>query len=126
MAMGGGGAASDDESTSVAGIAVARRKVSDLDKDALRGLADSLKAKIKSGVVVLANESDGKVQIVVAVTAGPDGACQSGPNREGDCADGRRRRRRAARLSPKPAENSPKTSMQMLTAAPAVIQKLLG
>jgi alanyl-tRNA synthetase len=28
-----------------------------------------LKAKIKSGVVVLASESDGKVQIVVAVTA---------------------------------------------------------
>ena len=39
-----------------------------MDKDALRGLADSLKAKIKSGVVVIASESDGKVQIVVAVT----------------------------------------------------------
>ena len=37
-------------------------------KDALRNLADSLKAKIKSGVVVLASENDGKVQIVVAVT----------------------------------------------------------
>ena len=47
---------------------LARRKVSDLDKDALRGLADSLKAKIKSGVVVLASANDGKVQIVVAVT----------------------------------------------------------
>ncbi len=55
-------------STSVSGIAVARRKVTDLDKDALRALADSLKAKIKSGVVVLANQSDGKVQVVVAVT----------------------------------------------------------
>src|SRR6185503_11776557 len=40
----------------------------DFDKDALRGLADSLKAKIKSGVVVLASANDGKVQIVVAVT----------------------------------------------------------
>ena len=50
------------------GVKLARRKVSDLDKDALRGLADSLKAKIKSGVVVLASENDGKVQIVVAVT----------------------------------------------------------
>ena len=47
---------------------LARRKVSDLDKDALRGLADSLKARIKSGVVVIASASDGKVQIVVAVT----------------------------------------------------------
>ena len=47
---------------------LARRKVSGLDKDALRGLADSLKAKIKSGVVVIASEHDGKVQIVVSVT----------------------------------------------------------
>ena len=47
---------------------LARRKVADLDKDALRGLADSLKAQIKSGVVVLASANDGKVQIVVAVT----------------------------------------------------------
>ena len=39
-----------------------------LDKDALRQLADSLKAKLKSGVVVLASDNDGKVQIVVAVT----------------------------------------------------------
>ena len=42
--------------------------MSDLDKDALRGVADSLKAQIKSGIVVLASTSDGKVQIVVAVT----------------------------------------------------------
>src|SRR5439155_2701887 len=45
-----------------------RRKIADLDKDALRGVADSLKAKIKSGVVILAAVSDGKVQVVVAVT----------------------------------------------------------
>ncbi len=48
---------------------LARRRVSDMDKDALRGLADSLKARIKSGVVVIASASDGKVQIVVSVTA---------------------------------------------------------
>ncbi len=52
----------------VGGVKLARRKVSGLDKDALRGLADSLKAQIKSGVVVIASENDGKVQIVVAVT----------------------------------------------------------
>jgi alanyl-tRNA synthetase len=68
VAMGGGAAAESDDTVEVAGIKLARRKVSDLDKDALRGLADSLKAKIKSGVVVLASASDGKVQIVVAVT----------------------------------------------------------
>jgi alanyl-tRNA synthetase len=69
VAMGGGGAAgSGDETVKVDGITLARRRVSGLDKDALRGLSDSLKDKIISGVVVLASESDGKVQIVVAVT----------------------------------------------------------
>jgi len=67
LAMGGGGGEAG-EIVEVAGIKLARRKVIDLDKDALRGLADSLKATVKSGVVVLASASDGKVQIVVAVT----------------------------------------------------------
>ncbi len=70
-AMGGGTAAGDGsgDTTEVAGVTLARRRVSDMDKDALRGLADSLKAKIKSGVVVIASESEGKVQVVVSVTA---------------------------------------------------------
>jgi alanyl-tRNA synthetase len=71
LAMGGGassGGAGTDDTVEVAGVKLARRKVSDLDKDALRGVADSLKEKIKSGVVILASASDGKVQIVVAVT----------------------------------------------------------
>jgi alanyl-tRNA synthetase len=68
LAMGGGAAAEADEATEVAGVKLARRKVSDLDKDALRALADSLKARIKSGVVVIASANDGKVQIVVSVT----------------------------------------------------------
>jgi alanyl-tRNA synthetase len=70
IAMGGGASAGEgDDTTEVAGVKLARRKVSDMDKDALRGLADSLKAKIKSGVVVIASASEGKVQIVVAVTS---------------------------------------------------------
>ena len=68
LAMGGGGSAEETDTVEVAGVKLARRKVEDLDKDALRGLSDSLKARIKSGVVVLASASDGKVQIVVAVT----------------------------------------------------------
>jgi alanyl-tRNA synthetase len=44
----------------VNGVTLARRKVADLDKDALRGLADSLKARITSGVVVLAAANDGQ------------------------------------------------------------------
>ena len=69
LAMGGGsGAAGSDDAVDVGGVKLARRKVGGLDKDALRNLADSLKAKITSGVVVIASENDGKVQIVVSVT----------------------------------------------------------
>ena len=50
----GGSGASTDEAVDVAGVKLARRKVADLDKDALRGLADSLKAKMQTGVVVIA------------------------------------------------------------------------
>jgi alanyl-tRNA synthetase len=64
----GGGVADALDTVEIAGVKLARRRVGELDKDALRGLADSLKAKIKSGVVVLASSADGKVQIVVAVT----------------------------------------------------------
>ena len=46
LAMGGGGGGRrGDDTVEVAGVKLARRKVSDLDKDALRGLADSLKAQ---------------------------------------------------------------------------------
>jgi alanyl-tRNA synthetase len=74
---GAGGAVSED-TVRVAGVTLARRKVADLDKDALRGLADSLKAQIKSGVVIIASASDGKVQIVVAVTPDLTGRIKAG------------------------------------------------
>ena len=70
IALGGtGSSGADDDTVEVKGIKLARRKVADLDKDALRGLADTLKARIKTGVVVLASANDGKVQIVVSVTS---------------------------------------------------------
>ena len=78
LAMGGGAASEGDDTVEVTGVKLARRKVADLDKDALRGLADSLKAKIKSGVVVIASASDGKVQIVVAVTPDLTGRVKAG------------------------------------------------
>ncbi len=68
LAMGGGAASEGADTIEVAGVKLARRRVADLDKDALRNLADSLKGRIKSGVVVLASANDGKVQIVVSVT----------------------------------------------------------
>jgi alanyl-tRNA synthetase len=75
--MGGGGAAADDL-VEVAGVKLARRKVADLDKDALRALADSLKARVQSGVVVIASANDGKVQMVVAVTPDLTGRLKAG------------------------------------------------
>ena len=78
VALGGGGASAADDTVEVAGVKLARRKVADLDKDALRGLADSLKARIVSGVVVLASATDGKVQIVVAVTPDLTGRVKAG------------------------------------------------
>src|SRR5207249_6097658 len=74
----GRGGVEPDDTVDVSGVKLARRKVSDLDKDALRSLADSLKAQIKSGVVVLASANDGKVQIVVSVTADLTGRLKAG------------------------------------------------
>jgi alanyl-tRNA synthetase len=64
----GGGPSGGDDAVEVAGVKLARKKLTEIDKDALRRVADSLKARIKTGIVVLAAGSDGKVQIVVAVT----------------------------------------------------------
>jgi alanyl-tRNA synthetase len=44
------------------------RRVSGLDKSALRGLSDSLRDRLQRGVVVLAAEHEGRVQLLVSVT----------------------------------------------------------
>jgi alanyl-tRNA synthetase len=53
----------------VAGVRVLTRRVSDLDANAMRQLADTLSQKIKSGVVVLGQASDSKASLVVRVTS---------------------------------------------------------
>jgi alanyl-tRNA synthetase len=63
-----GGEAEAARTTEVAGVKLLRRKAAGLGTDALRGLVDSLKTEIGSGIVVLAAVNDSKVQIVVAVT----------------------------------------------------------
>jgi alanyl-tRNA synthetase len=78
LAMGGGAAGGSEDTVDVGGIKLARRRVSDLDKDALRSLADSLKATVVSGVVVIASANDGKVQMVVAVTPDLTGKIKAG------------------------------------------------
>jgi alanyl-tRNA synthetase len=77
-AMGGGGSAESSDTVDVAGVQLIRRKVTDLDKGGLRGVVDSLKAKLKSGIVVLAAVNNGKVQIVVAVTPDLTGRIKAG------------------------------------------------
>jgi len=65
----GSGAGPSDEVVEVAGVKLVAREVSGLDKDGLRALVDQHRSRITSGVVILAQPSDGKVAIVVGVTA---------------------------------------------------------
>jgi len=64
----GGGAGQPESAIEVAGVTLVAREVSGLDKDGLRALVDRHRDAIKSGVVVLASPSDGKVTVVVGVT----------------------------------------------------------
>ena len=68
MAGGAVGTAQDDDATEVDGIRVVSRVVSGLEPGALRTLADSLRDRLGSGVVVLASDNDGKAALVVSVT----------------------------------------------------------
>ncbi len=81
-AMGGGGAgagaAGGDDRVSINGAALIARRADGLDRAGLRTLADSLKDKLGSGVVVLASEADGKVSLVVSVTKDLTGKVQAG------------------------------------------------
>jgi alanyl-tRNA synthetase len=65
---GGRGGSAAVESVQVAGVTLVARQVEGLDKDGLRALVDRHRDQIKSGVVVLAAPSDGKVLIVAGVT----------------------------------------------------------
>jgi alanyl-tRNA synthetase len=68
LSSGGTGRSPQDEAIDVAGVKLVAREVAGLDKDGLRALVDQHRGQIKSGVVVLASPSDGKVSIVVGVT----------------------------------------------------------
>ena len=69
LALGGGstGGAMDDV-VEIGDAKFVARRVSGLDKDALRGLSDSLRDRITRGVVVIVAENDGKVQLLITVT----------------------------------------------------------
>jgi len=69
LALGGGGSAKDDDQVEVAGATLIAREVKDVDKESLRALADTLKSRLKTGIVVLAaGMPDGKVSLIATVT----------------------------------------------------------
>ncbi len=79
-ALGGsrGDSAAHEDTHDVNGVKVIARHVSGLEKGALRGLADSLRDRLGSGIVVIASETDGKVALVVSVTKDLTGRIQAG------------------------------------------------
>jgi alanyl-tRNA synthetase len=71
LALGGGGAggAADDDKIQIGESTLIARQMTDVDSESLRALADTLKSRLKSGVVVLAAAMpEGKVSLVVTVT----------------------------------------------------------
>ncbi len=69
LAMGGGGRDILSQVREVGGIKVLAARSDVGDPKALREVADQLRGKLGSGVVVLAGVADGKVSLVAAVTA---------------------------------------------------------
>ena len=85
--------------TTIVGVEAVLRRVEGLDKAALRDLADSLKSKLKSGVIVLASETpdaQGRHRGLDNGRSEGPGPCRTGG--EGGRARRGRRRRRASRL----------------------------
>jgi alanyl-tRNA synthetase len=80
LAAGGAGAPAggSEDSVDAGGVKLIARRISGLEKNALRGLSDSLRDKLKSGVVVLASEHEGKVALVVSVTKDLTGRLHAG------------------------------------------------
>jgi alanyl-tRNA synthetase len=57
-----------DQATEVAGIKIVRGRVDNLDGKALRELADQVRDRLPSGVLILGSAHDGKAGLLVAVT----------------------------------------------------------
>ncbi len=65
-----GGAADEmlGKKVDINGVAVLAAEVKDMDANAMRTLGDQLKNKLGSGIIVLAGEADGKVNLIVMAT----------------------------------------------------------
>jgi alanyl-tRNA synthetase len=78
-ALGGGQSREGgDEAQDVEGVKLVTRRVAGLEKAALRGLSDTLRDRLGSGVVVIASENDGKVALVVTVSKDLTGRVKAG------------------------------------------------
>ncbi len=64
----GSAASNGDEARDVNGVKVIAKTVEGLDKSGMRHLSDTLMAKIKSGVVILARTEEDKVSFIVRVS----------------------------------------------------------
>ncbi|HZH91419.1 MAG TPA: alanine--tRNA ligase [Pyrinomonadaceae bacterium] len=81
LASGAGGASSgngNDAVREVAGVRVLAREASELDAAGLRQLSDTLLARVKSGVVVLGRQSEGKASIIVRTSKDLHGRIPAG------------------------------------------------
>jgi alanyl-tRNA synthetase len=74
----GGSGGEEEAAQDVAGVRLIARRVEGLEKGALRGLSDSLRDRLGSGVVVIASENEGRVSLVVSVTKDLTGRVQAG------------------------------------------------
>jgi alanyl-tRNA synthetase len=74
----GGASSNGDEAKDVNGIKVIAKTVEGLDKGGMRHLSDTLMAKIKSGVVILARTEDEKVSFIVRVSDDLTGKVSAG------------------------------------------------
>ena len=68
----------DADTHEIQGIKIVTRRISGLEKSALRGLADSIRDQLGTGVVVLACEGDGKVAVLVSVSKALAGRVHAG------------------------------------------------
>lgn len=63
-----GGATEDEGLVEIGGVKLLCRRVPSLPMNELRNLADTFRGKLKSGIVLLGTESEGKVSLLAAVT----------------------------------------------------------
>jgi len=70
LAMSGGGQSNSngDETIEIGGVRIIAKIVDNLDANAMRQLSDTLLARLKSGVVILGRNADGKAGLIVRVS----------------------------------------------------------